>query len=90
MKSNDGDSARVTSLPSMLQWPRSVRTRSGIVSSLLPAFGAIECQAFRTTFFIACQAVTSRFLWLHLIVVARAIGSAGSNWSFHRSACGIR
>ena len=52
---------------------------SGIVSNWLLAFGDFGFQGFRTTFFIACPAKTSRSSWLHLIDGVRAIGSAGSD-----------
>ncbi len=55
------------------------KTRSDTASSLLSAFGAIECRDFRTTSSFAFRALTSRFLWSRPIAVARAIGSAGFN-----------
>ncbi len=86
-RSSGPDLALVISLLSKRQWSRSVKIPSGIASSLLPPFVAIDCTVFRTTSSIASQAQTSKFLWLRLTVGAQATGLAGSNRYLHGPAC---
>ncbi|MGH8562770.1 MAG: addiction module protein [Gammaproteobacteria bacterium] len=69
----------VTLVPLTRPWSKFAKRFTGIGSSSLQIFGAIACQAFRTTFSTGRWVLTLRS-WSSLrTVVARITGSAGSN-----------